>query len=73
MYSLDFRRKALEIRKKEKLSLANVAKRFGVSISTVMRWTKNIAVKKTRDKPATRIDMEKLKKDLEMMKNSETK
>lgn len=66
MYSLDFRRKVLEIRKKEELSIAKIARRFGIGLSTVMRWTKNIEVKKTRNKPATRVDMEALKRDIEL-------
>lgn len=64
-YSVDFRRKVLAIREKEGLSLAKVAKRFGVGLNSVMRWSKNIEAKKTRNKPATRVDMEALKRDIE--------
>ena len=63
-YSLDFRRKVLEIRKKEKLSMAKVALRFGISISAVMRWTKRLEPKTKRLKPATHIDMEALRVDV---------
>lgn len=64
-YSVDFRRKVLAIREKEGLSLAKVAKRFGVGLNSVMRWSKNVEAKTTRNKPATRIDMEALKRDIE--------
>jgi len=65
-YSLDFRQKVLKIREKEKLSMAEVAKRFGVGVTSIMRWVKNPEVKKTRNKSARVIDMEALKKDVEL-------
>lgn len=65
MYSIDFRRQVLKLRMKEELSLAEVAKRFGVGLASVMRWSKNIEAKIKRNKPATKIDMEALKKDIE--------
>ena len=65
-YSLDFRRKVLTIRSEEKLSMAKTAKRFGVGITSIMRWVKNPEIKKTRNKPARLIDMEALKKDIEL-------
>jgi transposase len=64
-YSRDFREKVLSIKEKECLSFAAVAKRFDIGIASVVRWTKNIESKKTRYKPATKIDMEALKKDIE--------
>lgn len=64
-YSLDFRRKVLAVRDKEKLSLAKVSKRFCIGLNTVMRWSKTIEAKTTRKKPAIKIDMEALKRDLE--------
>jgi len=42
-----------------------VAKRFAVGVASVMRWSKNIAAKTTRNKSATKIDMEALKVDIE--------
>jgi len=41
-YSRDFRSKVLAIRAQEKLSMAKVAKRFGIAVSSVMRWSTNI-------------------------------
>ena len=64
-YSRDFRSKVLAIRAQEKLSMAKVAKRFGIAVSSVMRWSTNIESIKKRHKPATKIDMEALKRDVE--------
>jgi len=64
-YSLDFRKKVLQVREKENLSMHSVAKRFAVGVASVMGWSKNIEAKKTRNKPATKIDMESLKIDIE--------
>jgi transposase len=64
-YSSDFRKKVLTIRKQESLSMDKVAKRFGVGLASVLRWSKNLEAKSTRNKPATKIDMEALKHDVE--------
>ena len=63
-YILDFRKKALEIRKKENLSIAETARRFGVGRSSIICWINNIKPCTTRNKPATKINMEALKKDV---------
>lgn len=63
-YSRDFRKKVLTIREKENLSMAKVAKRFSVSLASVLRWSKNLEAKTKRNKPATKIDMEALKRDV---------
>ena len=64
-YSLDFRKKVLLVRTKENLSMAEVAKRFDIALTSVMRWSKNIEAKEKRNKPATSIDMEALKLDVQ--------
>ena len=64
-YSRDFRNKVLAVKEKENLSMALVAKRFGISLKSVFRWSKNIEAKTTRHKPATKIDMDALKMDVE--------
>jgi transposase len=64
-YSIDFRKKVLKIREQEGLSIEGVAIRFGVGKASVMRWVIELEPKKTRNKPATKIDMEGLKKDIE--------
>ena len=64
-YSVDFRQKVLKVREAEGLSMAQVAKRFHIGLATVMRWTKKPAPQTTRNKPATKINMEGLKQDIE--------
>ena len=64
-YSRDFCNKVLAVRAQENLSMAKVAKRFGVALTSVMRWSNNIESIKKRNKPATKIDMEALKLDVE--------
>jgi len=64
-YSLDFRKKVLQVREKENLSMHEVARRFDVGVASVMRWCNNIEPKKNRNKSATKIDMEALKADIE--------
>ena len=64
-YSKDFRQKVLRIKDQENLSFSKVAKRFGVARDTVFRWSKNIEAILKRHKPATKIDMEALKRDVE--------
>jgi transposase len=64
-YSTDFRRKALSIKQREHLSFEAIAERFGVGQASVVRWSKQIQAKRTRNKPATKIDMEALKQEVE--------
>lgn len=63
-YSLDFRKKVLEVRKSEGLSIVKTANLFSISPTTVMEWTKNIIAKVGRNKPATKINMQELVKDV---------
>ena len=65
-YSLDMRKKVLKVRQEEGLSMAKVAKRFDVSLVSVMRWSKTLESITKRNKPATKIDMEALKRDVEL-------
>jgi len=69
-YSVDFRKKVLQIREAEYLSIEAVAIRFGVGKASVMRWLIELEPKKRRNKPATKIDMEALKKDVEYYPDS---
>ena len=64
-YSLDFRQKILLIKKEEKLSLDEAAKRFKVGRASIFRWTKQLQPKLTRNKPATKIKMKGLETDVE--------
>lgn len=69
-YSLDFRKKVLEVREQARLSMGEVAKRFGVGKASVMRWVKEIHAKKTRNKIPSKIDTESLLKDIELFPDS---
>jgi transposase len=63
-YSIDFRKKVLSVKEKEKLTFKETAKRFCIGTDTLVRWMKKIEPCSTRNKPATKINMEDLKKDL---------
>ena len=65
VYSIDFGRKTLEIKADEKLSLDDCSKRLEVGRATISRWTQRLELKLTRNKPATKINLEKLKEDIE--------
>jgi transposase len=69
-YSVHFRKKVLKIKAEEKLSFVEVASRFGLSKTTVFKWSKKLEPKTTRNKPATKIDMEALKMDIENFPDS---
>ena len=69
-YSIDFRRKVLRIRDRDRLSFAKVAKRFDVGVHTVYRWSKNISPKTNRNRPTSKIDMEAFKQDVEIHPDS---
>ena len=64
-YSIDFRKKILEVKEKENLSFTQLSKRFCVGRNTIFTWTKSLEPKTSRNKPATKINMEKLKEDIE--------
>ena len=63
-YSQDFRKQALFMREKDKLSFAQTAARFGVDKSSLVRWQSNPEPCKTRNKPAIKIDMSALEQDV---------
>ena len=52
----------LKIKVEEKTSIRKLAKRFGISPTTLFKWTKRLEVKTTRRKGATKINMALLKK-----------
>ena len=64
-YPSSFRCKVLSVRKKEGLTIAQAAARFCVGIASVTRWIKNPNPKQTRNKPATKIDMIALARDVQ--------
>jgi len=66
-YSLDFRKKVLAVKERENLSFEEVALRFDIgSKNTVFRWTKQLEPCTTRNKPATKINMDALARDVEL-------
>jgi transposase len=64
-YSLDFRQRVLSIKEKESLTFKETAKRFCLGMTSLVRWTHNINPKRKREKPATKINMENLRKHVE--------
>ena len=64
-YSVDFRRKVLEVKKKEGLSFEETSKRFCVGKNTIFLWSKKIDPIQKRNSKARKIDMESLKKDID--------
>ena len=65
-YSLDFRKKVLEIKERDKLSFEAVALRFGVGKNTIFCWTKQLEPCTSRNKPSTKINMDALARDVEL-------
>uniref|UniRef100_UPI003D2D784D IS630 transposase-related protein n=1 Tax=Nitrosomonas communis TaxID=44574 RepID=UPI003D2D784D len=63
-YPILFRHKVLSVREKENLSIAQVAQRFCVDVASVTRWIKTPDPETTRNKPATKINMEMLAQDI---------
>ena len=63
-YSIDFRTKVLKIKVEEGLSYIATSKRFGISVNSILLWTKRIEAKRNRHKPATKINSEVLKEDI---------
>ena len=64
-YSLDFRTKVFRIKEKKGLTFEQVSDHFDISIRTLFRWQKKLEPTMTRNKPATKINMDGLEKDIE--------
>jgi hypothetical protein len=63
-YSSEFRHKVLSVRKAEQLTIDEVAARFCVGVASVVRWLSCPEPKRTRHKPAVRIDRIALARDV---------
>lgn len=63
-YPLKFRRKVIETRAQEGLTIAEAAERFGVGVASLVRWLKTPEPRPGRDRPATKIDTKALLHDL---------
>ena len=64
-YSLDFRTKVFRIKEKKRLTFEQISDHFDISIRTLFRWQKKLEPAMTRNKPATKINMDRLEKDIE--------
>ena len=56
-YTIDFRRKVLEVKERDDMSFEKVESCFGVGKSSLSRWMKHLEPCRNRNKPATKIDM----------------
>ena len=65
-YPTQFRKKLLSVMEKEGLTIEEVAKRFSVGKVSVSRWKNNPDPLFKRNRPAQKIDMDALKKDVEL-------
>ena len=64
-YSIDLRRQALLIKEPDHRSFEATTERCGVSKMRVFNWSKRIEARGTRQKLATKIDMEALTREVE--------
>lgn len=69
-YPINFRKKVLDIKRKAKLSYAAVGERFGLSKTTVFKWSKKLEPQRKRNRKATKINMELLRQDIEQYPDS---
>ena len=63
-YSLDLRQKVFAYKAKKELTFEQTSEHFDIGIRTLFRWQSNIEPCSTRNKPATKIDMEVLAQDV---------
>ncbi|KOR30460.1 hypothetical protein TI04_05735 [Achromatium sp. WMS2] len=63
-YSVDLRSKILAIKERDNLTYKETADYFGVSINSLVRWHNKLEPQKTRNKPATKINMDALLEDV---------
>ena len=63
-YPIQFRKKVLKIKASQKLSFVEVANRFGLSKTTVFKWSKKLAPQNNRVKGPIKINIEALKRDI---------
>ena len=63
-YSLYFRKKIRQIQRQERLTFDEASKRFDISIRSLFCWDEKLAPCTTRNKPATKIEMNDLALDV---------
>ena len=59
-YPLQFRQKVFSTKEKFNLTYQETSDRFDIPIRTLFRWQRQLEPLEKRNKPATKIDMEKL-------------
>ena len=64
-YPAKFRKQAFHVKEKEDLTIVETVERFDVGVASIACWKNKPEPAKTRNKPATKIDMDALAKDLE--------
>jgi transposase len=64
-YTLKFRQHVFALKEKHNLTFEATSKRFDLSIRTLFRWQAKLEPCTTRNKPATKIDMLALSKDVQ--------
>lgn len=64
-YSIDFRQRVLAYKEKNSLTFEQTSKHFDICIRTLFRWSNKIEPCISRDKPATKVDMNLLREDIE--------
>ena len=62
-YSHHFIKKVLKL-KSEGMSFIKLSKKFNISVRSIQEWRKGNLPKGTRNKPNTKLDLEKLKQDV---------
>ena len=65
-YSLQFHQKVFSTKEKLHLTFEQTSQRFDVPIRTLFRWQRNMTPFMNRNKPATKLNMAELAKDVEM-------
>ncbi len=63
-YSLDFRLRVMGFKTKKGMTFEQTSQHFDIPIRTLFRWKNKIEPCLTRNKPATKIDMDALLEDV---------
>ncbi len=64
-YSLDFRQRTLAYNEEKQFTFEKTSEHFNVSLRTLFRWANHITPCTVRKKPATKVDMQALEKDVQ--------
>ncbi len=63
-YTLDFRKQVFKVKEKNNYTFQETSSHFGITTRTLFRWSNRLEPKLKRDKPATKVDMKLLEKDV---------